>query len=988
MYSPESDNVPSPLVIKKTVNDSRFSLKELTRNLTRKLGKSPSKADGEELQDMRDRSVSKASISMDGEYPRSLTRTYVATPQTAYFPLSPSSPMTPTSPTSPEGMGAFSPGEDELEFPRRHRKDCETTEPLASMIPDDPSTQVGRFDDTQLLLTEEGGLSKPYYDDLDSIYPSSSIYTGDGRRKSNYQQSLSSNRQSQSNPFARYSGIDANNSADEYHRDSLHGYNSPKRANHQVLRPLTRETYGRSVEQEDPKTDTISELIDEYKPSDTTDMLLDWSDRPQQARATSGLSQFDFDLRQNPQPQPRNYVSQIQRVAARRPTITQNPGSPPREAAPLAPAFEYDELPFMPRRPGTSGIFSQASDYSYGDTRNLLQISQSGVSGPAPSLEPSSSYSQPETQPLKPSSSYSQPVNKQLEPSSSYSQTNEPQSPQTPKAALEEAERIFQDTVTSHRQGGSEIPAMWARHNSGSQLLSRTCKNQSFEDAQEFDTPTVGADRASQEEKAEWETIGTNNRESRGHESLGSIADYSSSEGTRDSLGPILEGSPYNLANPNHSREPSNYYGHPSPIHDRHPNPFNSSPPELKARVSARTAPDTPSPPLAASPPASKTTPLFRFSNRPENVLGRGAVEQPYAFSPWADPYAFSDKETQELLASGPNDNIIVEDEAVASDCQSPASRQRSSTADESVFDSPVGLERENTFEKLCVVGPKGNLTGTPRGTGMHETGSSVADTSSPGLRLSSSVGRHSFRSDYSGFYASPFPARGSVTRIRPSRPPINLEFGRTPSETTLFPREKGLETVQETSPLPGARHHLRNSTTFLHTERRTSRSAVPGQTKLRHMFLAPEGRSISTQGTHVSHFKGGSDRPSTSDTNTPLRPSHLSIDTYPATMRSAIAHEHSPHLLCVERELNAEDEARRRKLSWFILAAFCILPPCIILFRFYGDSVIAMVTKGRLGHCTPQSKRTALIAGIAVNVGLVTAILVPILVAHALKAV
>jgi hypothetical protein len=40
------------------------------------------------------------------------------------------------------------------------------------------------------------------------------------------------------------------------------------------------------------------------------------------------------------------------------------------------------------------------------------------------------------------------------------------------------------------------------------------------------------------------------------------------------------------------------------------------------------------------------------------------------------------------------------------------------------------------------------------------------------------------------------------------------------------------------------------------------------------------------------------------------------------------------------------------------------------------------------MGHVTPQSKRAALIAGIAVNVGLVTAILVPILVAHALKAV
>jgi hypothetical protein len=389
---------------------------------------------------------------------------------------------------------------------------------------------------------------------------------------------------------------------------------------------------------------------------------------------------------------------------------------------------------------------------------------------------------------------------------------------------------------------------------------------------------------------------------------------------------------------------------------------------------------------------------LFRFSTHAENTLGRGAVEQPYAYAPWADPYAFSDKETQELLASGPNDNIIITEPRVPSKSparqhhryQSDALISNSSTVDESVFDSsPVGLERQNTFEKLSVVGPKGNLTGTPRGTGMHEAGSSVADNSSPGVRLSSSVDRQSLRSDYTGFYASPFPATGSVTRISQSRPTYKPAPNRISSDTSLAHQDKGLETVQETSPFPGARKHLRNSTTFLRSQRRTSRSAVPGQTKLRQMFLAPEAArsTVSSQGTNITRFMVGSDRPSTSDTNTPLRPSYPSLDIYPPTARTNIAHEHSPHLLCVEREANPEDEARRRKLSWFIFAAFCLLPPCILLFRFLGDNIIASLTEGRLGYCTPQSKRMALIAGIAVNVGLVTAILVPVLIAHALKA-
>jgi hypothetical protein len=1001
MYSQESVNAPSPLTVKKPTSESRFSLKELTRSLTKRLSRTPGKTQGEELQDMRDHSLCMLPVTKDGDDPRPHTQSYVTTPAASYFPVGAMSPITPISPTFPEGVASFSPGEHEVELPRKHKADRYESEPLASMIPDDPSTEIGRLDDSQLPFSEEGGFSRPYYDDLDSIYPSSSIYTADGRRKSDYQQGLSSTRNSSGNPFVRYSGMDANSFANEYNRDGLYGYSSPNRVSRQPSRPLTQELYHRSEEEGDPKADTISKLIDEYNPHDVTDTTLPTCheeaasgrekifqeqsaiDRPQQVRVTSGLSRFDFDLRQNEQ-QHHDRVGTTLRVLARRPTINGHPGSPPQEAAPLAPAFEYGEASFMPPRAGMSGMFSHGSSYSYGDTRNLLQISHSELSvqpAVARTLEPSSSYSQPEANPL--------------EPSSSYSQVDCSSAPQTPKEALDQAEKIFQDTVEKHLSD-SKIPAMWARRNSASLLLSKTATNRSSIDPQGSGAPFGGGDGVVPEEKADWETVGGNSRDSKGHESLDSIADYSSSEGSRNSLRLNSDGSLPSWAKQAQSPGRSSYYSHPSPIRTQHSHPFSSSPPNLQARASVRTAPNTSSPPVAVSPPASRTTPLFRFSTHPEDALGRGAVEQPYAFAPWADPYAFSDKETQELLASGPNDNIIVDEEPGVPDEHMQSSQQwrtsdeipMSSTPDESVFDSsPVGLERENTFEKLCIIGPKGNLTGTPRGTGMNETGSSVADTSSPGLRLSSSVGRQSYRSDYNGFYASPFPATGSVTRISKVRPPVNPERQRSSSENALSPKSEGLEPVQETSPLPGARGHLRSSTTFLRKQRRTS--AVPGQTKLRQMFLAPEGRSTtSTQGTHISHFMAMGDRPSTSDTTTPLRHSHLSIDTYPATARTVIAHEDSPHLLCVERESNPEDEARRRKLSWFIFAAFCLLPPCIILFRFLGDTVIVSLTEGRMGHVTPQSKRAALIAGIAVNVGLVTAILVPILVAHALKAV
>lgn len=994
MYSPESINAPSPLAVRKQVDDSRFSLKQLTRSLTKKLGKSPARNNEEELQDMRNSSMSIALVSIDGQYLRPLTETYVTTPQATYFPVNPMSPNTPTSPVSIHDYSASSLEGGEVELPRRHTSDRYSEKPLASLIPGDPSTQLGRMQDSHLSAEDGDPFSKPYYDDLDSIYRSSSVYTGDGHQRSNYQQSLA--RLSQSNPFVRYSGVHAVDLASEYNLDSLYNYGGTQR---QSSQPSTQETHGlyhHSINHGDAKTDTISKLIDEYSPEDNsnqpfpiitqqpadTSKLITTQSRTYAgyARGSVGLNQFDFDLRNHRYEDNQDLVSPIQPVLHRRPTIIRDAGMPPYQAPPLAPAFEYDEAPFMPPRLYQSAIFSNGSYNSYGDTRNLLQMCQSEAEVPfglAKALEPSSSYSQPEVKILESSSSYSQQA---------------PISPQTPREALSQAEKIFQDVVTEHQLNEDAIPAMWARRSSGSLLLSKKITNQSNKHLRDVDSFTEVHDRPISGEKADWETIGDKSRGAR--DSLDSIADYSSSEGTRNSLGLTSNGSLPSWVKQNTSAGPS-LYSHPSLVR-AHLHPFSSSPPVLDSRSNLRTAPEMSPSSLKSSPLFPRTAPALQLSPLPEGTLYQPTVEEPFAFKPWANPYAFSDKETLELLASGPNDNIMVDDGPSALD--RPAhidgqyrGREVVSSSSDNVIQSPGELERENSFEKYCVVGPKGNLTGTPRGTGMNGTGSSVADTSSPGLKFGSSAGRQSFCSDYKGFYVSPFPAVGSVTRISESRPMPATDQERTPSQITLFPNGEASESAEEISPSSGTnqRRSLHCSTTF-QPSRRTSRSAVPGQTKLRQMLLAGDARTtMSSQDTHFSRFIDGGERPSTSHTNTPLRPTHnISVDTFPLTPRTVIAHQHSPHLLCPEREANAEDEARRRKLSWFILAAFCILPPCIILFRIWGDSIIISVTEGRLGHVTPKSKKMALVAGIVINIGLVTAILVPVLVAHALKAV
>ena len=79
------------------------------------------------------------------------------------------------------------------------------------------------------------------------------------------------------------------------------------------------------------------------------------------------------------------------------------------------------------------------------------------------------------------------------------------------------------------------------------------------------------------------------------------------------------------------------------------------------------------------------------------------------------------------------------------------------------------------------------------------------------------------------------------------------------------------------------------------------------------------------------------------------------------------------------------EVEHRQQKLSWIILGVFCLLPPCIFLYRIWGDHIISSVTHGQIPDCTAKSKRMALIAGIVVNIALIVAIIVPVVVAVAL---
>jgi hypothetical protein len=528
------------------------------------------------------------------------------------------------------------------------------------------------------------------------------------------------------------------------------------------------------------------------------------------------------------------------------------------------------------------------------------------------------------------------------------------------------------------------------------------------------------------EDGGDWETVADKSQPGRhsGRLSLGeSIADYSTSEGSsRDSLGFSTSSLPVYEDEPLEPGSFESHYQHPSPM-GAHQHPFNSSPPPLFIRANIRPAHNNdPSISPVSSPPVASTIPTFITKHDPDSSSPQSTYTTPH----WLNPMGLSDQQTQELLLSGPNEEIMYdygEEECGRKQThgETVSEPDPSHSYDtESPMSSPVGghgLERQNTFDKFMVVGPKGNLTGTPHGTGMNDAGSSEADNSSPGAFLGSTPpeSRESRRRVLpSGPYASlketmsrtvsvqPGPSsfetpkrarlgsnssprehrfynspdrKTSVTRVAPSQiAPMPSEHERIPSQVSLFPPPPAPDSLD-------SRRRSRNSFRLPGRPRLHSRAAVPGQTKLRHMVLAPDAESVvSTRDSDISRLirTADSGRPSTSNTHTPLR-AHRSE----SVMRIMMAYEHSPHLLCPERAEDPEEEAERRKLSWWIFAMFCVLPPMLLLYRWFGDFVIVNVTKGRLHHVSAKPKKVALGVGIALNLGLSSAILLPIVIAH-----
>lgn len=302
---------------------------------------------------------------------------------------------------------------------------------------------------------------------------------------------------------------------------------------------------------------------------------------------------------------------------------------------------------------------------------NFIIVSSTGTAGPCDEQGVAGSGN-----PMTPTA-----PGRPLEPFSSYSQDD---GYTTPPKALAQAEKIFVET-SNDRQTSSGIPKMWR------ELSPIRRKEPSERTSPSKDSY---ADFQDEEDDRDWETVGNPSRPNFPRPSMeDSIADYSSNGGSftntpntivhpaddryshtyklsRSESGDSVLLPSYNFRDgagfPNRNavstpRLASTPYRHPSPL-PAHPHPFHSSPPQLSMKSKSSYSAFALDHADQRSSPAGigAVVEIDGPHPRPPTRLSRN---HPDGYRPVPNPYEMNHRDEMEMLSSGPNDNIIYEDE-------------------------------------------------------------------------------------------------------------------------------------------------------------------------------------------------------------------------------------------------------------------------------------------------------------------------------------
>ncbi len=275
-----------------------------------------------------------------------------------------------------------------------------------------------------------------------------------------------------------------------------------------------------------------------------------------------------------------------------------------------------------------------------------------------------------------------------------------------------------------------------------------------------------------------------------------------------------------------------------------------------------------------------------------------------------------------------------------------------------------VASSPENSFNKLSVLGPKGNITGTPLGTGMREVGSSPAispATPSNESRRSLPLTRGqpalaAYDSSKYGITTELDRGKGRVNRIQESAPvttggPVQEDFAARQASmfrSSVRPREPAVK-----------------------------RPSVPGQTQLIQMALTSD-ETLTLRGTPASNETPTSRGPHPSHetlqfnygvTASPVstRFSHFVNQAHGsrASILPRSALDCYPHLARRKSTISPGMKKQEEQLSWLVFAICCVVPPLLICYSVgWLDCAMVQLTHGQIEQFGLKQKKVALIAG------------------------
>ena len=356
----------------------------------------------------------------------------------------------------------------------------------------------------------------------------------------------------------------------------------------------------------------------------------------------------------------------------------------------------------------------------------------------------------------------------------------------------------------------------------------------------------------------------------------------------------------------------------------------------------------------------------------------------------------------------------------MSSDCEMTSSSEKKGTTSPSEWISTVSESnsvsnlphqfRTGSFAKVAVLGNKGNLTGTPEGTGAREVGSSLAGTSSPLTVPESSIRRiaqpltPSRKLPHPHFIGTPTPktpsSSASASQSFQSGGPSKAHHRRSSSESNCEVIKSSSSTHTSALPSPGFRGHRKRNTmadmissgnsSFYsdedgkgnrdqpslrerkgrqsHVERdqisqASATDGRPGHTERDE--TSTESRPIFHQGVVytdvpipiIPHPVYGLNRPWDVPTQNRGRP-QARVDRY----QRPIARVESPHLHRIPRAPTAAMLERQEELSKFWAPIICTIPPFALIYGHgYADVIIATQTNGEIEAFTEVSKKAAL---------------------------